>query len=77
MSALLEIKSGVGNYSTCIEKGENYLLDKLPQLKERVRWLFIMCGLIVMAYRLCIVCIRNLRVKKQKKKDSRCYGTTD
>ena len=30
MSALLEIKSGDGNYSTCIEKGENYLLEKLP-----------------------------------------------
>ena len=34
MSALLEIKSGDGNYSTCIEKGENYLLDKLPQLRR-------------------------------------------
>ena len=34
MSALLEIKSGDGNYSTCIEKGENYLLEKLPQLRR-------------------------------------------
>ena len=34
MSALLEIKSGDGNYSTCIDKGENYLLEKLPQLRR-------------------------------------------
>ena len=34
MSALLEIKSGDGNFSTCIDKGENYLLDKLPQLRR-------------------------------------------
>ena len=34
MSALLEIKSGDGNYSTCIDKGENYLLENLPQLRR-------------------------------------------
>ena len=34
MSALLEIKSDDGNYSTCIDKGENYLLEKLPQLRR-------------------------------------------
>ena len=34
MSALLEIKSEDANYSTCIEKGENYLLEKLPQLRR-------------------------------------------
>ena len=34
MSALLEIKSEDANYSTCIKKGENYLLEKLPQLRS-------------------------------------------
>ena len=34
MSALLEIKSRDKNYSKCIDQGEKYLLEQLPQLRR-------------------------------------------
>ena len=34
MSALLEIKSKDKNYSKCIDQGEKYLLEQLPQLRR-------------------------------------------
>ena len=34
MSALLEIKSRDKNFSKCIDQGENYLLEQLPQLRR-------------------------------------------
>lgn len=34
LSALLEIKDSDKNYSKCIKRAENYLLEKLPQLRR-------------------------------------------
>ena len=34
ISALIEIKSNDQNFTECINKGQNYLLEKLPQLRR-------------------------------------------
>ena len=34
ISALIEIKSNDQNFTECINKGQNYLLEKLPELKR-------------------------------------------
>ena len=66
ISALLEIKDEDENYSDCIAMGQKFLMAKLPQLRKLVPWPYIIFGLIVMVYKHCTACTRNLPISTWK-----------